>query len=85
MAGGQFAVVDEVGPVEVEAGGWKSEGIFAEFILMETLFGDGGVSLGVDIFSFDGGDVASIAGNGAVFAIGGILDGVILTLLWKWA
>ena len=52
---------------------------------MEALFGDGGVALGVDVFSFDGGDVASIARNGTIFSIGGILDGVRITLLWKWA
>ena len=48
---------------------------------METLLCHGGVSLGMDVLCFDGGDVASVSRDGTVFAIGRVLSVVSDTLL----
>ena len=85
MTGGQFAGVDQMISVEVEACGGESKGILAKFILMKALFSHGGVSFGMNIFSLDGRNIASIAGNGCILRLSRILDPMIVTLLWKCA
>ena len=60
--------------VEVESSRGESQDVFSKFILAEGLLGDGRVSLSMDIFRFDVGDVASVPWNGGAFGVGRVLD-----------
>jgi hypothetical protein len=63
-AGGNFAPIDESCSVQVEPSGGKPKDVFAQFLLLETLLGDGSVSLGMDVLCLDRGDISSIPWDG---------------------